>query len=511
MSRIPVRRALVSVSDKTGLVEFCRRLVSGGVEIVSSGGTAAVLAGEGLEVTTVADVTGHPEILGGRVKTLHPRIHGGILADRSQPDHMAELAEHGIETFDLVVTNLYPFSSTVARPEASEAEIIEDIDIGGPAMVRAAAKNHAHVGIVTSPDQYQVVAEAIEAGGLDVELRRELARAAFFLTASYDAAIVGWMDGDPLPDRVVVALEKVDTLRYGENPHQQGGRYRRSGAGGWWDSIFQLGGLPLSYLNLFDVDAAWTLAHDLGTDPTVAIIKHANPCGVASAGDLATAYRNAFACDERSAFGGIVALNVTVDEATVEAIETAAQADVIIAPGYADGVVERIAGRRRNTRTLVAEPPSRSRLSLRQLTGGWLVQEAAAIVRLSDEWRVVTTRRPDETEWADALFAWRVCAHVSSNAIVLAKDRVAWGIGAGQQNRVESIAIATAKAAGRAVGGVCASDAFFPFPDGVEAAAESGVTVIVQPGGAMRDEDVIAAADRLGLSMVFTGERQFRH
>lgn len=511
MSRIPVKRALVSVSDKTGLVEFCRRLTAVGVEIVSSGGTAAALAGEGIAVTLVSDVTGHPEILGGRVKTLHPRIHGGILADRSQPGHVGDLGEHGIAPFDLVVANLYPFAATVARPDVTKAEIIEEIDIGGPAMVRAAAKNHAHVGVVTSPDQYPAVVEAIETGGLDAALRRDLARTAFFLTASYDAAIVGWLEDDPLPQRSVLALERVEALRYGENPHQEGGRYRVAGAGGWWDTVQQLGGMALSYLNFFDVDAAWSLAHRLGEEPTVAIIKHANPCGVAVAADLATAYRNAFACDERSAFGGIVAASTVIDLDTVEVIEAAAQADVIIAPGYAAGVVERISARRANTRILTASPPGESRLAYRELGGGWLVQRAAHFANRPSDWRVVSARQPTEAEWADAVFAWRVCAHVSSNAIVLAKDRVAWGIGAGQQNRVESTSIATGKAAGRATGGACASDAFFPFPDGVEAAVESGVSVIVQPGGAMRDADVIAAADRFGVGMILTGERQFRH
>ncbi len=509
MNEVTVRRALVSVSDKTGLVEFCRRLASAGVEIVSSGGTAAELANAGVAVTLVSDVTGHPEILGGRVKTLHPRIHGGILADRFDQAHSRELEEHGIEPFQLVVTNLYPFEATVTSG-ADDLEIIENIDIGGPAMVRAAAKNHRSVAVVTSPDQYAIVADAVERGGIDDDMRGRLARAAFFLTAAYDAAIVEWLErGADLPDRVVLALEGAGSLRYGENPHQLGARYRRAGDRGWWDGVVQHSGLELSYLNLLDVDAAWKLVHDLGDSPAAAIIKHANPCGAAVAGDIATAYRLAYECDSRSAFGGIVAVNRTVDLAMVEEIEGAAQADVVIAPGYQQGVVDRIRGRRKNTRILESAPPESIAIEMRQLSGGWLGQTGPGTA--TDGWKVVTRRAPNAAELADAEFAWRVCAHVKSNAIVLAAGGTAWGIGAGQQNRVESTRIAVEKASGRAAGGACASDAFYPFPDGVEAAAESGVAVIVQPGGAQRDSEVIETADRLGLAMLFTGERRFLH
>jgi phosphoribosylaminoimidazolecarboxamide formyltransferase/IMP cyclohydrolase len=512
VSRIAVTRALVSVSDKTGLVDFCARLAAGGVEIVSSGGTATTLARAGIAVTLVSDVTRHPEILGGRVKTLHPAIHGGILADRSNLDHLSELGALGIEPFQLVVTNLYPFEQTVARPDVSEAEIVEQIDIGGPAMVRAAAKNHAFVGIVTSPDQYDRVVEAIEAGGLDADLRRHLARAAFFRTAAYDAAIVGWLEGsEGLPDRVVTTLEKVTDLRYGENPHQLGARYRQEGPGGWWDGLIQRGGMEMSYLNLLDVDAAWRLVHEIGPGPAAVIVKHANPCGAAVGVDLVAAYRRAYECDERSAFGGIVALNRVMDAETVSAIEAAAQADVIIAPGFESGTVERILARRRNTRVLEAPPPNPAAVTWRQTSGGWLGQSAPVIYGRPEGWKVVTRRRPTDEQWADAVFAWRVCAHVSSNAIVLASRGVAWGIGAGQQNRIEAAQLAASKAKGRASGGVSASDAFYPFPDGMDAAAEAGVSVVVQPGGAQRDPEVIEAADRLGLAMVFTGERQFRH
>ena len=512
VSRIPVTRALVSVSDKTGLVDFVRRLIAAGVEIVSSGGTARALREGGLAVVDVAAVTGSPEILGGRVKTLHPRIHGGILADVGESSHRADLDAQGIEPFQLVVANLYPFQKTVADPSASESDIIEQIDIGGPAMVRAAAKNHAWVGVVTSPGQYEQVASAVEEGGLDLELRRTLARRAFFHTATYDAAIVEWLErGEDLPERSVLALERADVLRYGENPHQRGARYRQPGMDSWLDRIVQHQGLPLSYLNLFDAAAAWEMAHDLGRSggAAVVIVKHANPCGAAIGDDLADVYRRAYECDSRSAFGGIVAFSHSVDEATVSQMEEAAQADVVIAPQYADGVVERLAAKRKNTRVLQAPPPEDSDLHLRQIPGGWLLQDSYRFE--SAEWQVVTRRQPSEQELADARFAWRVCGYTTSNAIVVARDGTAWGIGAGQQNRVEAGSIAVEKAAGRATGGALASDAFFPFPDGLDAAIAAGVSVVVQPGGAIRDDDVIAAADEAGLAMLFTGERQFRH
>jgi phosphoribosylaminoimidazolecarboxamide formyltransferase / IMP cyclohydrolase len=355
---------LVSVSDKSGLLPFVQRLAKAGVEIVSSGGTASVLADAGVPVRQVEEVTGSPEMLGGRVKTLHPKIHGGILADRGSAEHLADLERHEIAPFDLVVSNLYPFRETVAAPGAGRDDIIEQIDIGGPAMVRAAAKNHAWVGIVTSPTQYDDVASAVEAGGLDDDLRQRLAREAFFHTASYDAGIVEWLEaGESLPERRVVALEQADVLRYGENPHQRGARYRTAGTRSWWDEVVQHQGLPLSYLNLFDAAAAWEMAHDLSRDGrhAVVIVKHANPCGAASGGDLADTYQRAFECDARSAFGGIVAFSHPVDAETVARMERAAQADVVIAPGYAPGVVERLAARRKNTRVLEAPSPAKAR------------------------------------------------------------------------------------------------------------------------------------------------------
>ena len=508
-------RALISVYDKTGVVDLARGLVALGWEIVSSGGTARTLDEAGIVVTTVEDVTGSPEMLSDRVKTLHPKIHGGLLADLDLPEHRADLEANDIQPFGLLVSNLYPFRSDPS---------IALIDIGGPAMVRAAAKNHAHVGVVVNPADYGIVlAELRDHGHLSVATRRRLARDAFAHTAAYDAAIVGWFDevdardaadageAPTLPPTIHLAIERVQDLRYGENPHQIGARYRTVGADSWWDHVEQHGGLPLSYLNLYDAAAAWTLVHDLGTHPAVAIIKHANPCGVAVADSLDDAYRRAFECDERSAFGGIVALNQVVDTATVEAMVAAAQADVVIAPGYDEGVVQALQKKRKNTRLLTAPPPTSDPLELRQIPGGWLVQDAHHFARHRADWEVVTTRDPTDGEWADAELAWRLTGHVKSNAIVLVKDRVAWGIGAGQQNRVESGEIAAKKAAGRAAGGACASDAFYPFPDGIEAAAAAGVAVVIQPGGSVGDERNIETANALGLAMVFTGERHFVH
>ena len=500
--------ALLSVYDKTGLEGLARGLAKLGWTIVSSGGTSRALADMGIEHRTVESVTESPEMLGGRVKTLHPRIHGGILADRSKPAHLDDLDANGIDPIDLVVCNLYPF-----RADPS----VEMIDVGGPTMVRAAAKNHAHVGVVVAPADYPgVLDELTRDGRLGDDTRRRLARAAFAHTAAYDAAIVGWFDStEPTPEALAptihLALERAQGLRYGENPHQKGARYRTIGETSWWDGVVQHSGMELSYLNLYDTEAAWRLVHDLGAGPAAAIIKHANPCGAAVAADLPTAYRLAFECDERSAFGGIVAVNGPVHDLTCDAICAAAQADVIIAPEYGPGTIDRLRAKRKNTRLLQASPPGPLGLDLRQISGGMLVQEAHSFVATRADWRVVTAVEPTEEQWVDVELAWRLVGHVKSNAIVLVKGGQAVGIGAGQQNRVESGQIAAAKAAGRAVGGACASDAFYPFPDGVEAAAGAGVAVVIQPGGSMRDDEVIAAADRLGIAMVLTGERHFLH
>jgi len=517
-------RAFLSVYDKTGVVDLARGLVEAGWELVSSGGTAAAIAEAGIAVTSTEEVTGYPAILGHRVATLHPKIHGGILADPTDPEHQADLERYEIQPFALVVANLYPFGDPEAAGDAGGrklAEGVDLIDIGGPAMVRAAAKNHAHVGIVVDPADYAPVLDEIRtAGALGEPTRRRLARKAFAHTAAYDAAVVAWFDAtDPnaeaLPPTIHVALERdTQALRYGENPHQQGARYRQRGTTSVWDRAEQHAGVALSYLNIFDADAAWNLAHDLAGEfgrPAVAIIKHANPCGAAVADTLAEAYRLAFECDPRSAFGGIVATSQPIDTATVEQMVAVSQADVVIAPGYDHGVIDALVAKRKNTRLLTLPAPAAPGLALRQLNDTWLVQEPAHFAAGRDTWRVVTERQPTAAELDDAAFAWRVCGWVKSNSIVLAKGGTAWGIGAGQQNRVEAGEIAASKAAGRAEGGACASDAFYPFPDGIEAAAAAGAAVIIQPGGSVRDDECIAKADELGVAMVFTGERHFLH
>jgi phosphoribosylaminoimidazolecarboxamide formyltransferase / IMP cyclohydrolase len=511
-------RALLSVYDKTGVVDLARGLRSLGWDLVSSGGTAAAIREAGMAVTDTAELTGFPAILGHRVVTLHPKVHGGILADRRDPDHQRDMSEYGIDPIDLVVSNLYPFGADPSTFEHGASRAEELIDIGGPAMIRSAAKNFRDVGIVVDPVDYLVVLDELRSEGmLSNSTKRSLARKAFAHTAAYDAAVVAWFDHgaeDPLPPTIHLALERVQDLRYGENPHQTGARYRPVGTTSWWDEVDQLGGMALSYLNLFDADAAWGLANDLAATfggPAVAIIKHANPCGAAVAGSLDDAYQRAFECDERSAFGGIVALSHEVDQATVERMVAAAQADVVIAPSYADGVVDALRAKRKNTRLLRAPVPAPDRLQLRQLTGSWLVQDAHHFAAPRDDWRVVTDRQPTDAEWADAELAWRLVGWVKSNSIVLVKDGVAWGIGAGQQNRVEAGQIAATKAAGRAAGGACASDAFYPFPYGIEVAAAAGAAVVIQPGGSVRDEENIATANELGLAMVFTGERHFLH
>ena len=506
--------ALLSVYDKTGIVEFAEGLSRLGWRLLGSAGTAAVIRASGLAITDVADHAGSPTMLGHRVVTLHPAIHGGILADRSDPDHSRELEESGIAPIDLVVVNLYPFASQPG---------VDLIDIGGSALVRAAAKNHAHVGVVVDPGDYgRVLDEIRSAGDLSRSTRRALARTAFARTAAYDAAIVGWLDtsdgGAPLlPPTLHITLERAEVLRYGENPHQPGARYREvgavagSGGAGWWDGAIQHGGMPVSYLNLLDTGAAWALVHDLGDRPAAAVIKHAGPCGVAIGKDLGEAYRRAVECDSRAAFGGVVAFNRVVDLDTVACIADAPQADVLIAPGFDDGVIGRIRDRRAATRILEGPPPDSPERTVRQSRGGWLVQAAPGPMGNRSNRRVVTRRKPTAAEEADAVFAWTVCRYVSSNAVVMARGEAAWGIGGGQQDRVTAVELAATRAAGRAAGGACASDGFIPFIDGLEAAAAAGVAVVIQPGGSVNDDSIIAAADRLGIAMMFTGERQFRH
>ena len=506
-------KALLSVYDKTGIEELARGLSALGWELVSSGGTSAALTAAGIDHVEVADLTGAPEMLGGRVKTLHPVIHGGILADRSKPDHLDALERLGIGLIDLVVCNLYPFSSDPS---------IELIDVGGPTMVRAAAKNHAHVAVVVDAD-----------GSISLATRRRLARQAFAHTAGYDAAIVEWLDereqaeraegaGDDalevatlLPESIHLTLERAGSLRYGENPHQHGARYRVAGQSSWWDQVVQYGGKELSYLNVFDADAAWRLVHELPSGPTeqaVAIIKHANPCGAALDASLVTAYERALECDPQSAFGGIVAIGGRVTTAVAEAIAAGPQADVIIAPAYDDEALAQLSSKRKATRLLSAPVPEPLVRQYRFLGASVLVQDADRFLVDPSTWEVATERRPTEAEWQDLAIAWKVCARTTSNAIAIVTAGQAVGVGAGQQSRVVAAEIAVGKAAERARGGAAASDAFFPFPDGLLVLADAGVSAVVQPGGSIRDDEGIAAADQAGIAMVMAGgERHFRH
>ncbi len=523
MSDLPIRRALLSVFDKTGLVDFARFLASQGAELVSTGGTAKALAGAGLPVTEVSQVTGFPEIMDGRVKTLHPAIHGGLLGRRDDKEHVAAMERHGIRPIDLLVSNLYPFEATVAAGKP-EADCIENIDVGGPAMIRAAAKNHEFVAVVTSPDDYAAVAAEMRAknGALSLDLRRRLAGAAFARTAAYDAAVASWMNREELlPARLVLSGERRQVLRYGENPHQRAAFYvsgaRRPGVA----TARQLQGKELSFNNLNDTDAAYELAAEFER-PAVVIVKHANPCGVAVADDLATAYRRALACDPVSAFGGIVAVNRPLDGQTA-ALIAELFAEVVIAPAIEPAALAALSGKK-NLRLLEAgelPDPAAPGLSIRSLAGGFLAQSRDSGRITAAELKVVTRRKPSPAEIADLLFAFAVAKHVKSNAIVYAKAGATVGIGAGQMSRVDSSRIAAwkareaAEAAGetksRAIGSVVASDAFFPFADGLLAAAEAGATAVIQPGGSLRDGEVIAAADERGLAMVFTGMRHFRH
>lgn len=509
-----MKRALVSVSNKRGLVELGKGLAAAGIEIVSSGGTAHALREAGVPVEAVDEVTGHPEILGGRVKTLHPRIHGGLLA-RDDEDHLRELAEHGISPFDLLVVNLYPFREAAARSDASEGEIVEQIDIGGPAMIRAAAKTHERVAVVVDPSDYGRLLGMLETGGPDRAERRRLARKAFAHTAAYDAAIVRWLDAsspepESLPPTIHLALERADVLRYGENPHQSGARYREVGGSGMWDQAIQHKGTALSFLNLFDAEAAWRLVHAFDA-PAAVIVKHANPCGVALGSTAEGAYVRAFDGDPMSAFGGVVAINRSIDAATATAIMGNAKADVVIARGYDEDALAILLAKRKAMRVLEAPAPLPRGLDARSLDAGMLVQTPDIVNLDRSTWTVPTQRSPNEDEWRDLVFAWQVCAAVGSNAIVLAKDASAVGIGAGQQSRVDAARIAGRKADGRARGGACASDAFYPFRDGLDVAAEAGVRAVIQPGGSVRDDELVAAADEHGMAMVMTGERHFRH
>ena len=524
----PLRRALLSVSDKTGLTELATALAARGVELVSTGGTARTLREAGLTVIDVADVTGFPEMMDGRVKTLHPKVHGGLLAQRDDPAHLAAMEEHGIGAIDLLVVNLYPFEETVAR-NADYAEAIENIDIGGPAMIRAAAKNHAHVSVVTDVADYgPLLAElAANDGRTGPAFRRQLAQTAYARTGAYDAAVSTWMAariGDPAPRRRVFAGTVAQTLRYGENPHQAAAFYTDASGQPGVATAVQHQGKELSYNNINDTDAAFRLVSEFAPEggPACTIIKHANPCGVARGATLAEAFSRAFDCDRTSAFGGIVALNGTLDAETAERISRIFT-EVVIAPGATNDALAVFAAKK-NLRLLTTGDlgdPAAPGLSVRQVSGGWLVQQQDVGRVAAPDLSVVTQKKPTDTEIDDLLFAWRVAKHVKSNAIVYARNGQTVGIGAGQMSRLDSSTIASLKAARMgealgltqtpAAGSVVASDAFFPFPDGLLAAAEAGVTAVIQPGGSMRDDEVIDAANGAGIAMVFTGMRHFRH
>jgi phosphoribosylaminoimidazolecarboxamide formyltransferase/IMP cyclohydrolase len=515
--RVPIKRALVSVYDKSGLGELVQGLHDAGVELVSTGGSAALIEGLGLPVTRVEELTGFPECLDGRVKTLHPKVHAGILADRRLDSHVQQLEELGVEPFDLVVSNLYPFRQTVLSG-ASPDECVEQIDIGGPSMVRAAAKNHPSVAIVTSPDRYADVLAAVEAGGFTLAERQRLAAEAFQHTATYDVAVASWMssvladtsDGTGFPSWTGATWEKAAVLRYGENPHQPAALYRH-----WRDGLAsaeQLHGKEMSYNNYVDTDAARRAAYDFA-EPAVAIIKHANPCGIAVGRDVAEAHRRAHECDPTSAFGGVIAVNRPVSVAMAEQVADVFT-EVIVAPAYDDGAVEVLQGKK-NLRILVCPADEhRDPVEFRGISGGVLMQRVDHVDAEGDDpatWTLATGEAAPDDVLADLAFAWRACRAVKSNAILLASDGASVGIGMGQVNRVDSCRLAVSRAGDRAKGSVAASDAFFPFEDGPQILIDAGVRAIVQPGGSVRDELTVAAANAAGVTMYFTGTRHFAH
>ena len=518
--QVPIRRALVSVYDKSGLEDLVRGLHDAGVALVSTGGSAALIEGLGVPVTKVEDLTGFPECLDGRVKTLHPKVHAGILADRRLDTHVAQLAELGVEPFDLVVSNLYPFTQTVASG-ATPDECVEQIDIGGPSMVRAAAKNHPSVAIVTSPSRYADVLEAVAAGGFTLEQRKALAAEAFVHTASYDVAVASWMgsvltdtsEGTGFPAWVGGTWDKVSVLRYGENPHQAAALYR-NGRGGLADAE-QLHGKEMSYNNYVDTDAARRAAYDFD-EPAVAIIKHANPCGLAVGADVAEAHRRAHECDPVSAFGGVIAVNRPVSRAMAEQVAEVFT-EVIVAPGYEDGAVE-VLQAKKNIRILVCPDGPPAAVEMRPISGGLLMQQVdkvdAAVDGGGDDpstWTLATGAAASPEVLADLAFAWKACRAAKSNAILLAKDGASVGIGMGQVNRVDSCRLAVSRAGDRAAGSVAASDAFFPFEDGPQILIDAKVAAIVQPGGSVRDELTVEACKAAGVTMYFTGTRHFAH
>jgi len=504
---IKIKTALISVSDKTGIVEFAKFLTGKNVQIISTGGTSKTLKDAGLKVSDISEVTGFPEIMDGRVKTLHPKVHGGLLGVRDNKEHVKAAKDNSIEWIDMVVVNLYPFEETVAKG-APAHEIIENIDIGGPSMIRSGAKNHKYVAVITDPADYPRVIEEIEnQGGVDEDFAVELAAKAFSRTAAYDGAISNWFGGSQFPEQLNITARLKQALRYGENPHQEAAFYVLDKEVPGVASAEQIQGKELSYNNINDTDAAFLIVQDFA-EPTVAIVKHANPCGVASSATLADAYRKALAADSLSAFGGIIAVNREIDAETAEEIAKLF-AEVVIAPAIS-GAAQEILGARKNLRVLITNQKSKieNQKSFKSVAGGLLVQDLDTVLILENDLKQVSKRAPTKAELADLLFAFKIVKHVKSNAIVTVKNQTTTGIGAGQMNRVGSVEIACK---GNVKGHVLASDAFFPFADGVEAAAKAGISAIIHPGGSVRDEEVFAAADKHNIAMVVTGKRVFKH
>lgn len=511
-----VKRALISVSDKNGLVDFAKALVAMGIEIVSTGGTMKALQEAGIPVIYISDVTGFPEMMDGRVKTLNPYIHGGILAVRDNPEHAAAMTEHGISPIDLVVVNLYPFRETIAKPGVTQEEAVENIDIGGPAMVRSAAKNFRYVTIVVNPNRYDdVVAELAEDGEVSLETRLALVREAFTHTAEYDAAISRYFSSQTgegeYPSTLIQPWEKLQDLRYGENPHQTAAFYKDVSAKGGVAHARQLAGKELSFNNIVDLESAWSIVAEFSR-PAAAIIKHTNPCGTATADDIAAAYKLAYEADSVSAYGGIAAVNRPVDAATASQMASIFL-EAIIAPAF-DQEALTILGAKKNVRLLEAslsDPAAKKRYDIKTVSGGMLIQSTDTLDVPPAQWKTVTKRSPSPAELVELELAWKVVKHVKSNAIVVAREGKTVGVGAGQMNRVGSAEIALKQAGDAACGAVLSSDAFFPFRDTVDAAAKAGITAIIQPGGSVRDEESIAAANEHGIAMVFTGMRHFKH
>lgn len=508
-----IKRALISVSDKTGIVEFAKKLEKNGIDIISTGGTFRALKEAGVSVIPVSDVTGFPEMMDGRVKTLHPKIHGGILALRDNPGHLKAMEENGIIGIDLVVVNLYPFQETIKKPNVTREEAIENIDIGGPSMIRAGAKNYKYVTVVVDPTQYDDIIARIEGNTLTEEFRLSLAQKAFLHTAIYDSAIANYLskeiDGDLFPSIFSPSYIKKQDLRYGENPHQKAAFYANSQMSGGMAGAKQLHGKELSYNNIVDMEAAWNLVQEWKDEAACVIVKHTNPCGVALGENAEDAFARAFEADSKSAFGGIVAMNRPCDKAAAEKMKPIFF-EVIIAPSFTEEALA-LLSEKKNIRLIEVKPTEEKEWQLHKISGGLLIQTADDITETKNDWTCVTKRQPTEEEWKALAFAWKVVKHVKSNAIVLTGEKVTYGVGAGQMNRVGAAEIAIAEAGEKCHGAVMSSDAFFPFGDTIEAAGKAGITAVIQPGGSIRDQESIDMANKYGIAMIFTGHRHFKH